>query len=66
MEYVKGKIQTSMKNSKDKLLKLFKLYLNNFNNKVERYGKPTEVFCIKIIKILNIFSKLFSGIHSYL
>lgn len=44
MEYVKEKIPTFMKcTKKDKFIKLFKLYLINFINLVEGFGKPTEV-----------------------
>lgn len=44
MESARAKIQTSMiGQKKDKFSKLFKLYLNNFGNEVEGFGKPTEV-----------------------
>ena len=53
MEYAKEKILTFMKcTKKDKFIKLFKLYLINFINIVEGFGKPTEVSQIKIIKII--------------
>ena len=45
MVYAEGKILVLiLQNKKDKFIKLFKFYLINFVNKVEKFEKPTEVF----------------------
>ncbi len=57
-EYVKVKILTFIKNMKDKFVKLIKFYLINFANIVERFGKPTEVSQVKIIKNNKLFRRI--------